>query len=347
MAKKEHVEMLKRNVWRWNEWRKQYPEIHPDLGGADLNSADLSDADLIAANLSRSNLSRADLSHAILQEADLSAAILSASNLSRSNLRDANLNAAILSDANLNAADLSGADLSGAILSGVNLSEAHLYKVDLSGVRIARTVFAWINLSEVKGLTELVHQSPSHVALHTIQLPQDGSALHFLRGCGVSDEWIDFYRSTMMHPIQYHSVFISYSSKDEQLARRLHADLQDKGVRCWFAPHALPIGAKTRPEVDRAIYLQEKLLLILSAASVVSDWVEHEVETALKKERKEKRTVLFPIRIDRAILDQPAYGWPELVRNERNIGDFSHWTDPQAYQQAFERLVRDLKKADE
>jgi hypothetical protein len=178
-------------------------------------------------------------------------------------------------------------------------------------------------------------------------LPQDGSALHFLRGCGVPDEWIDFYRSTMMHPIQYYSVFISYSSKDEQLARRLHADLQDKGVRCWFAPHDLPIGAKTRPEVDKAIYLQEKLLLILSAASVASDWVEHEVETALKKERKEKRTVLFPIRIDRAILDQPAYGWPELVRNERNIGDFTHWTDPQAYQQAFERLVHDLKKADE
>jgi len=35
------------------------------------------------------------------------------------------------------------------------------------------------------------------------------------------------------------------------------------------------------------------------------------------------------------------------VRNERKIGDFTHWTDPQAYQQAFERLVRDLKKADE
>jgi len=37
-------------------------------------------------------------------------------------------------------------------------------------------------------------------------------------------------------------VFISYSSKDQAFAERLHADLQNKGVRCWFAPHDLPIS---------------------------------------------------------------------------------------------------------
>jgi hypothetical protein len=45
--------------------------------------------------------------------------------------------------------------------------------------------------------------------------------------------------------IQYYSCFISYSSKDDAFAKRLHADLQNTGVRCWFAPHDLPIGAKT------------------------------------------------------------------------------------------------------
>jgi TIR domain len=45
--------------------------------------------------------------------------------------------------------------------------------------------------------------------------------------------------------IQMYSCFISYSSKDQDFAERLHADLQNMGVRCWFAPHNLPIGAKT------------------------------------------------------------------------------------------------------
>jgi hypothetical protein len=36
-----------------------------------------------------------------------------------------------------------------------------------------------------------------------------------------------------------------YSSKDDAFAHRLHGELQNTGMRCWFAPHDLPIGAKT------------------------------------------------------------------------------------------------------
>ncbi len=162
-----------------------------------------------------------------------------------------------------------------------------------------------------------------------------------------TNEWIDDYRARMMHPIQYHSCFISYSHRDESLARRLHADLQDKGVRCWFAPHDMHIGDKIRPRIDEAIHLQDKLLLILSESSVTSDWVEHEVETALARERREKRTILFPIRIDNAILERPYTGWAATVQNERHIGDFTGWKDHDHYQKAFEQLIRDLKKADE
>jgi len=50
--------------------------------------------------------------------------------------------------------------------------------------------------------------------------------------------------------IQFYSCFISYSTKDQVFAERLHADLQNKGVRCWFAPHDLPIGAKTSDAIE-------------------------------------------------------------------------------------------------
>ena len=36
-------------------------------------------------------------------------------------------------------------------------------------------------------------------------------------------------------------------------------------------------------------------------------------------------------------------GWPVLIRNTRRIGDFTRWKDHDAYQQALERLLRDLK----
>ena len=36
-------------------------------------------------------------------------------------------------------------------------------------------------------------------------------------------------------------------------------------------------------------------------------------------------------------------GWPALIRNTRHIVDSRNWKDRDAYQQAFGRLLRDLK----
>ena len=70
--------------------------------------------------------------------------------------------------------------------------------------------------------------------------------------------------------------------------------------------------------------------------------MEREVKEALTKERKEKRTVLFPVRVDKAVFESP-FAWATEIRHERNIGDFTRWKDHDAYQKVFERLLRDLK----
>jgi hypothetical protein len=140
----------------------------------------------------------------------------------------------------------------------------------------------------------------------------------------------------------YYPCFISYSHQDEDFAQKLHADLKSKGVRCWFALQDMRIGDKIRPTIDRSIQAHDKLLLILSEHSINSDWVGAEVETALEKENKLKQPVLFPIRLDRAVMDTDQ-AWAAHIRRTRHIGDFSHWKDHDAYQQAFERLLRDLQ----
>ena len=35
--------------------------------------------------------------------------------------------------------------------------------------------------------------------------------------------------------------------------------------------------------------------------------------------------------------------WARLLRGQRNIGDFTPWKEHDAYQEALERLLRDLK----
>jgi hypothetical protein len=102
------------------------------------------------------------------------------------------------------------------------------------------------------------------------------------------------------------------------------------------------IGAKIIDALDEAIRLRDKVLLILSEGAIASDWVEGEVTRALDEERTRKQVVLFPVRIDDAVM-QTSEGWARLLRGQRNIGDFSQWKDHDSYQKSFERLMRDLR----
>lgn len=84
----------------------------------------------------------------------------------------------------------------------------------------------------------------------------------------------------------------------------------------------------------------------LQGADLQSGWVEREVVAAREKEDREQRSVLFPVRLDDMVMQTPK-AWATDVRRRWPIGDFTRWKDHDAYQQAFERLLRDLKKAHE
>lgn len=348
-----------------------------NLSGANLGSANLSRADLLGAilgavnlrkaNLKEANLGKtylriADIREACFHNADLSGADLGESNLSdailtNANLIDTNFSGAIFSGANLSEATLTEADLrktnlnkanfSKAVFWGTNLSEANLQEADFYRAVLWQAIFFENDLSQVKNLDTCIHLGPSSIDQTTL-VKSGKLSEKFLRGCGLSDGFIHYLPALFWHPepFQFYSCFISYSSKDEEFAQRLHADLQNHGVRCWFAPEDLKIGDRIRPVIDETIRIYDKLLLILSEHSMNSQWVEQEVETALDKERKSenKSTVLFPIRLDNAVMEIEG-GWAQYIRNTRHIGDFTRWKDHDAYRKSFERLMRDLKGA--
>lgn len=99
------------------------------------------------------------------------------------------------------------------------------------------------------------------------------------------------------------------------------------------------------PRTDEAIRISDKLLIILSEVSVQSRWVAFKVSTALHRDVEQGRTLLFPIRLDDAVLHTPD-GWAAQLRSP-HIGDFRGWKDHDAYQTAFTRLLRDLTAKDQ
>jgi uncharacterized protein YjbI with pentapeptide repeats len=341
MANEEHIRILKQGVKAWNMWRAD------NLGWADLRLANLREADL-----ARADLVEADLGRANLIGANLGGAILSHANLQGANLRDADVRGAMLNFANLGSADLSRANLRGADLGSANLRDATLRGTDLSwaslqhaelyGCRLRFTWLADVDLSEVKGLDTVVHDGPSSVGIDTFYNSKGRIPAIFLRGAGVPEDLINVMSSLMNQALEFYSCFISYSSKDQEFATRLRADLQSKGVRCWFAPEDLKIGDKLRPSFDEAIRVHDKVIVLLSEDSVKSVWVEKEVETAFEKERQQNRTVLFPIRLDDTVMETQQ-AWAADIRRTRHIGDFRNWKDHGLYKDAFDRLLRDLK----
>jgi hypothetical protein len=87
--------------------------------------------------------------------------------------------------------------------------------------------------------------------------------------------------------------------------------------------------------------MHDKVMVVLTKHSIASDWVESEVETAIEREGREKRTVLFPIRLDEAIM-KTAVPWASRLRRMRHIGDFTGWTDHTTYRRVLGRLLKAL-----
>jgi hypothetical protein len=342
MADKAQLKILRKGVTAWNRWRNQNPKVKVDLRRANLREAQLIEADLREADLRYADAIFADLTGANLFKADLREAQLLRAGLSGSDLRKANLRGADLLEANLTGAHLTESDLGGANLSGAILDRA-----DLTDSNMAYTMVVDLNLSVAKGLETVKHVYPSTVGIDTIYRSKGNIPKAFLRGAGVPENFIALMKSLAGTPtaFEYYSCFISYSSEDEKFAQRLYADLQRKGVRCWFAPEDLKIGDRFRERIDEAVRLYDKLLLVLSETSIESLWVEDEVEAALEKERRQKRLVLFPIRLDDAVM-RTSRAWAGRVRRIVHMGDFRDWRSHDSYKKAFSRLLRDLRGED-
>jgi uncharacterized protein YjbI with pentapeptide repeats len=342
MANPEHLKILKQGVAAWYEWRQAHAGMTPDLERADLKGADLHWMNLTSVNLRSSDLSGTNLLLANLDGANLLLTDLSSADLRGANLHLATLDGASLKEANLNGAKLIGASLAGAHLRGANFGGADLENSDFRGTYIWRTEFGNNDLSTVKGLERACHDGPSTIGIDTIYKSKGNIPEVFLRGCGVPEDFITYMKSLVGKAIDFYSCFISYSSKDDDFAQRLHADLQRKGVRCWFAPEDLKIGDEFRTRIDESIRVYDKVMVVLSENSIPSGWVEKEVETAFEREQREKKLVLFPIRLDDAVMETNQ-AWAADVRRVRHIGDFRAWKDHDQYQKSFERLLRDLK----
>lgn len=82
-------------------------------------------------------------------------------------------------------------------------------------------------------------------------------------------------------------VFISYSSKNEDIANQIEKSLNNRKVNCWKANlFTISGGEDFRTKIVSAIDQARIVLLVLSKESLESNWVNAELTTALIKNKK-------------------------------------------------------------
>jgi len=133
----------------------------------------------------------------------------------------------------------------------------------------------------------------------------------------------------------------------------LHSRLRDAKVLVWFAPEDIKGGVKLYEQIEQAIQIHDRLLVVLSENSLQSEWVMTEIRKAREVEKRENRRKLFPIRlVDFEQIKNWRYpdadGGKDLAVEVREyfIPDFSTWKDHDSFEKAFERLLRDLREAE-
>ena len=94
-------------------------------------------------------------------------------------------------------------------------------------------------------------------------------------------------------------VFISHSTKNASLARRLAADLESNGVEVWIAPRSIEPGSLWPEEISKGLESCTHFVLLLTPAAVKSKWVRQEMDTAMILEKQGRLRILI-LEVERA-----------------------------------------------
>jgi hypothetical protein len=90
-------------------------------------------------------------------------------------------------------------------------------------------------------------------------------------------------------------IFISYSHEDRIFIDRLAAQLVAHKAKVWLDRWELHVGDSLIKRIQDAIAGASALLVILSKASIKSEWCNKELSAGLVRELEEKRVVVLPV----------------------------------------------------
>lgn len=119
-------------------------------------------------------------------------------------------------------------------------------------------------------------------------------------------------------------VFISYSHEDRGFATDLAKQLVKHKASVWLDQWELRVGDSLLEKIQSAIKSASALIVVLSRASVASEWCKKELNAGLIRELEERRVLVLPVLLEDC--DIPMFlrekKWADFRRNyDDGLGD--------------------------
>ena len=128
-----------------------------------------------------------------------------------------------------------------------------------------------------------------------------------------------------------HDIFISYSSKDENIVRAISNALESEKIRCWYASRDIDVGSNWASSIVDAIKESKAFLLVFTDDSNASGQVMNEVHLAL-----DNGLTVIPFKLTKSA---PKDGMAYFLANV-------HWLDAvdTPEEEAVQKLVSRVKR---
>lgn len=93
-------------------------------------------------------------------------------------------------------------------------------------------------------------------------------------------------------------VFLSHSSSDKALARRLARDLQSAQVDVWLDQWQIGVGESFEQRIAQGLASTDFVIVLLTRQAVASEWVNREWREMVEREASTRRIAVLPVRAE-------------------------------------------------
>ena len=126
------------------------------------------------------------------------------------------------------------------------------------------------------------------------------------------------------------TVFLSHSSRDKALARRIANDLKRHSIKVWFDEWEIHIGNSISQKIERGLEKADFVAVLLTKHGVNSGWVEKEWQAKIGEEASKQKVIILPLKAENCRI-------PALLRDKR-YADFV-----KDYQSGIEELLKAIE----